>query len=128
MAMNFDKWTVKAGEALQSAQSLAAEYIHQELDVEHLALALIQQTEGTTRPLLQKLEGNLEFLERELAQELARRPKVSGVEPGRMLSTRLAGNGRDGNGGALGQAQKAMNQLKDEYLSTEHLLIGIAHD
>jgi ATP-dependent Clp protease ATP-binding subunit ClpB len=57
MALDFNKWTVKAGEALQTAQSLAAQYNHQEIDVEHLLLALLQQNEGTTTPLLQKLEA-----------------------------------------------------------------------
>jgi ATP-dependent Clp protease ATP-binding subunit ClpB len=128
MALDLNKWTVKAGEGLQSAQSLAAQYGHQEIDVEHLLLALLRQSEGTTTPLLQKLEANVGHLTREVEQELARRPKVQGVESGRMLSTRLGGNNRDGNGGVLGQAQKAMGQLQDEYLSTEHLLIGIAHD
>jgi ATP-dependent Clp protease ATP-binding subunit ClpB len=128
MALDLNRWTVKAGEALQSAQSLASEYQHQEIDVEHLVLAMLRQDEGTTLPLLQKLEANAGNLSRELEQELARRPKLSGVEAGRMLSTRLGGSNRDGNGGAIGQAQKAMQQLKDEFLSTEHLLIGVAHD
>jgi ATP-dependent Clp protease ATP-binding subunit ClpB len=128
MALDLNKWTVKAGEALQGAQSLAAEYSHQEIDVEHLLLALLNQEDGTTRPLLQKLEGNIEYLTREVQQELARRPKQIGVEGGRMMSTRLAGGNRDGNGGVLSSAQKAMNQLKDEYLSTEHLLMGLSHD
>jgi ATP-dependent Clp protease ATP-binding subunit ClpB len=128
MALDLNKWTVKAGEALQAAQILAAEYSQQEIDVEHLLLALLRQEDGTTRPLLQKLEGNVETLTREVQQELARRPKQQGVEGGKMLSTRLAGGNRDGNGGVLGTAQKAMQQLKDEYLSTEHLLIGISHD
>ncbi|MDQ3813053.1 MAG: AAA family ATPase, partial [Armatimonadota bacterium] len=126
--MDLNKWTVKAGEALQAAQSLAAEYHHQEIDVEGLLLALLNQSEGTTAPLLQKLEANLAALTREVEQELARRPKQMGVEAGRMLSTRLAGPNRDGNGGVLGHATKALHQLKDEFLSTEHLLIGIAHD
>ncbi|HEX8553006.1 MAG TPA: ATP-dependent chaperone ClpB [Abditibacteriaceae bacterium] len=128
MALDFNKWTVKAGEALQSAQSLAATYQHQEIDVEHLLLALLGQSEGTTTPLLQKLEANAAHLTRELEQELARRPKVQGVEHGRALSTRLAGNNRDGNSGVIGAAHKAMNGLKDEYLSTEHLLLGVAED
>ncbi len=128
MALDFDRWTVKATEALQSAQSLASQYQHQEIDVEHLALALMQQSEGTTRPLLQKLEANFDYLERELEQELARRPKQVGVESGRSFRCAWPEAGRDGNGGVLGQAQKAMGQLKDEYLSSEHLLIGIAHD
>jgi ATP-dependent Clp protease ATP-binding subunit ClpB len=128
MALDLNRWTVKAGEALQAAQSLAAQYQQQEIDVEHLLLALVQQTEGTTIPLLQKLEANPQNLVREVEQELARRPKQMGVEGGKMLSTRLGGSNRDGNGGVLGTASKAMEQLKDEYLSTEHLLIGISHD
>ena len=93
-----------------------------------MLLALLRQDEGTTRPLLQKLEASPQTLTSEVEAELAKRPKQQGVEPGRMLSMRLAGTGRDGNGGVLGMAQKAMSQLKDEYLSTEHLLIGVAHD
>jgi len=128
MALDLNKWTVKAGEALQAAQSLAADYNHQEIDVEHLLLALLNQEEGTTRPLLQKLEASPANLAREVEQELARRPKQMGVEGGKMLSTRLGGSNRDGNGGVLGGAAKAVSQLKDEFLSTEHLLIGVAHD
>src|SRR5688500_6236841 len=128
MALDLNKWTVKGSEALQAAQSLAVEYNHQEIDVEHLLLALLNQQDGTTTPLLQKLEASAPAVTRDLEQELARRPKQMGVEGGKMLSTRLAGAGRDGNGGVMGLATKAMNQLKDEYLSTEHLLIGISHD
>ena len=128
MALDLNKWTVKAGESLQSAQSLASQYQHQEIDVEHLLLALLRQNEGTTTPLLQKLEANVATLTREVESELARRPKIQGVEAGRTLSTRLGGNNRDGTGGAIGAADKAMRDLKDEYLSTEHLLIGIALD
>jgi ATP-dependent Clp protease ATP-binding subunit ClpA len=128
MALDFNKWTVKAGEALQTAQSLAAQYNHQEIDVEHLLLALLQQNEGTTTPLLQKLEANTGAMLRETEQELARRPKQMGVESGRALSTRLAGGNRDGNCGVIGAADKAMRELKDEYVSTEHLLIGMSYD
>ncbi len=128
MALDLNKWTVKAGESLQSAQSLAAQYQHQEIDVEHLLLALLRQNEGTTTPLLQKLEANVATLTREVESELARRPKIQGVESGRTLSTRLGGANRDGQGGAIGAVDKAMRDLKDEYLSTEHLLIGISLD
>ena len=128
MAMDLNRWTVNAGAALQEAQSLAAQYQHQEIDVEHLLLALLGQSEGTTTPLLQKLEANVGHLQHELEGELARRPKQVGVESGRMMSTRLGGPNRDGAGGVIGQAQRAMEQLKDEYLSTEHLLIGATND
>ncbi len=126
--MDLNRWTVNAGGALQEAQGLAAQYQHQEIDVEHLLLALLGQSEGTTTPLLQKLEANVGNLQRDLEGELARRPKQVGVEAGRMMSTRLGGPNRDGAGGVIGQAQRAMEQLKDEYLSTEHLLIGATHD
>ena len=128
MAMDLGRWTVNAGAALQEAQSLAAQYQHQEIDVEHLLLALLGQSEGTTTPLLQKLEANVGNLQHDLEGELARRPKQVGVESGRMMSTRLGGPNRDGAGGVIGQAQRAMEQLKDEYLSTEHLLIGATND
>jgi len=128
MALDFNKWTVKAGEALQAAREIAVEYNHQELDVEHLLLALLQQKEGTTAPLLTKLEVTAPNLARELEGELVRRPKQTGVEPGRMLSTRLAGPGRDGNAAVFGAATRAMTQLKDQFLSTEHLLLGILSD
>src|SRR5690606_10776425 len=128
MALDFEKWTVKATEALQGAKDLAGQYQHQEIDVEHLLLALLQSTEGTTRPLLQKLEADPAALQTAVEEELARRPKQMGVEAGRMLSARLAGPNRDGNGGVLAAAAGTMGQLKDEYLSTEHLLLGVAAD
>jgi ATP-dependent Clp protease ATP-binding subunit ClpB len=128
MAMDLNRWTVNASGALQEAQALASQYQHQEIDVEHLLLALLGQSEGTTTPLLQKVEANVSSLQREVESERARRPKQVGVEGGRMMSTRLGGANRDGNGGVVGQATRAMEQLKDEFLSTEHLLIGAAHD
>ena len=128
MALDFNKWTVKAQEALQGAREVAVEYQQQEIDVEHLLLAMLRQNEGTTAPLLGKVGASPQTMARELEGELSKRPKVAGVEPASMLSVRLAGNGRDGQGGVLGAASKAMGQLKDEFLSTEHLLLGVAED
>jgi ATP-dependent Clp protease ATP-binding subunit ClpB len=128
MAIDFNKWTVKAQEALGEAREIAVEFSHQEIDVEHLLLGLLRQSDGTTTPILGKIGANVATIARELESELAKRPKVSGVEPGRGLSIRLGGNGRDGNGGVLKNAQNAMGTLKDEFLSTEHLLIGIAEE
>ena len=128
MALDFNKWTVKAQEALNGAREVAVEYQQQEMDVEHLLLALVRQDEGTTAPLLGKVGASPLGMARELEGELSKRPKVAGVEPATMLSARLAGNGRDGQGGVLGAASKAMAQLKDEFLATEHLLLGIVED
>ena len=128
MAMDFNKWTVKAQEALGEAREIAVEFSHQEIDVEHLLLGLLRQNDGTSAPVLGKIGANVAQIGRELESELAKRPKISGVEPGRGLSVRLGGAGRDGNGGVFGAAQSAMKTLKDEFLSTEHLLLGIAED
>ena len=126
--LDFNRWTVKATEALQTAQSLASEYSHPELDVEHLLLALLRQSDGTIGPLLQKLEAKPDLLTKQVENELARRTKIQGVEPGRSISTRLAGAGRDGKAGVLGAAWKEAHSLKDEYMSTEHLLLGMLDD
>ena len=128
MAIDFDHWTVKAQEALNGAREKAVEYAQQEIDVEHLLLALLEQKDGTTAPLAGKIGANVGLLTRDLTSELAKRPKVSGVELGRGLTVRLGGQGRDGNGGVLKSAHKAMGELKDEFLSTEHLLLGLAED
>ncbi|BCM90251.1 chaperone protein ClpB [Abditibacteriota bacterium] len=128
MALDFEHWTVKAQEALNGAREKAVEYHQQEIDVEHLLLALLEQKDGTTTPLVGKIGANAGALTRDLEAELAKRPKVSGVELGRGLTIRLGGQGRDGNGGVFKNAHNAMVQLKDEFLSTEHLLLGIAED
>ena len=128
MALDFDHWTTKSQEALTGARERAVEYMQQEIDVEHLLLALLTQKEGTTAPLVGKIGGSVGQLTRELESELAKRPKVAGAELGRALTLRLGGAGRDGQGGALGAAQKAVGELKDEFLSTEHLLLGVAED
>jgi len=128
MALDFNKWTVKAQEALGEARERAVEYGQLEIDVEHLLLALLNQKDGTSAPLVGKIGGNVGSLVRDLERELAKRPKVQGGELGRGLTVRLGGQGRDGQGGVLKGAQNAMAQLKDEFLSTEHLLLGVAED
>ncbi len=126
--LDLNRWTVKASEALQAAQSSAVEFSHQEMDVEHLLLALLHQSDGTVPPLLQKLEAQPDLLTKQVDGELVRRSKIQGVEPGRGITTRLAGLGRDGKAGVIGAAWKEAQALKDEYLSTEHLLLGMIGD
>ena len=116
--MQLDKWTLKAQEALQSAQALAQERTHQQLDSEHLLLALALQPEGFVPQLLQKLGVNAAKLTADLEAELSRRPKVQGsnsVYPSQDLQNTLAA--------APAEAAK----LKDEYVSTEHLLLALMH-
>ncbi len=117
--MKFDKFTVKAQEAVQAAQSLADQGNHQAIVPEHLLLALLQQQEGVVGPLLAKLGARPEVIAREIQSELDKLPRVQGG--GRQYaSERLEA--------ALNRAWEEAQRLKDEYCSTEHLLIGIAQD
>jgi ATP-dependent Clp protease ATP-binding subunit ClpB len=117
--MRLDKLTIKAQEAMQAAQSLADQHEHQAVEPEHVLAALLQQREGVVAPILAKLGARAEAVQRQVEGELARLPKVRGGG-GQYLGERLRA--------ALERAQREAERLKDEYVSTEHLLIGIAHD
>jgi ATP-dependent Clp protease ATP-binding subunit ClpB len=119
VVIRFDKLTVKAQEALQAAQSLADQHGHQAIEPEHLLLALIQQREGVVGPILAKLGARAEIIQRQLETELARLPRVTGGRE-QYLSDRLRA--------AVERAQTEAERLRDDYVSTEHLLIGIAQE
>ena len=118
--MRLDKLTIKAQEAVQAAQSLADQHDHQSVEPEHLLQALVQQREGVVGPVLAKLGARVESLQRELATELLRLPKIRGGGSAQYVSDRLRQ--------AFERAQKEAERLRDEYVSTEHLLIGIAQE
>ncbi len=120
--MRMDKLTIKAQEAIQSAQTLAERSQNLQIDVEHLLLALLQQTEGLTTPILQKLGINIGLLSQQVEGEIGRLPKTSGgnAEVGSGLAPRL----RTVLNTAFGEAEK----MQDDFVSTEHLLLGIALD
>jgi ATP-dependent Clp protease ATP-binding subunit ClpB len=118
--MKFDKFTVKAQEAVQAAQSLADQGNHQAIVPEHLLLALLQQQEGVVGPLLAKLGARGETIAREVQAELDKLPRVQGGGGRQYASERLEA--------ALNRAWDEAQRLKDEYCSTEHLLIGISQD
>jgi ATP-dependent Clp protease ATP-binding subunit ClpB len=114
--MQPEKFTQKSQEALQTAQSLAREHSHQEIDGEHLALALIGQTESLIPDLLERIGVPVARLKPDLEAELARRHKVQGGgEP-------YAGSDLKKS---LDSAQSEAAKLKDDYVSTEHLLLGL---
>ncbi len=117
--MRLDKLTVKAQEAMQAAQALADQHEHQAVESEHVLAALLQQREGVVAPILAKLGARADAVQRQVEAELARLPKVRGGG-GQYLGERLRAT--------LERAQREAERLKDEYVSTEHLLIGIAHD
>ena len=119
--MQIEKFTLKAQEALQEAKAIAERKNHQQIDVEHLLLALLEQKEGIAIPILQKLGANIDLIVSQLEGELNRIPKVTGGGVGQVyLSSRV----NDIFNGAWKEAERLM----DEYLSTEHLLIAIADE
>ena len=115
--MKLDKFTEKAQEALQGAAELARENGQQAVEPEHLLLALVREEEGVARTLLERAGASVQALEPALASVVERFPKVSGGgQP--YLSPAL--------NKALEQAEKEADRLKDEYISTEHLLLALA--
>ncbi len=117
--MRFDKLTIKSQEALSEAQSAAGSRGHSEIQPAHLLAALLGQAEGSTVPVLQKLGVPLDVLQGEVEKLLEQLPKVSGgAQP--QLSRNLSR--------VLEAAFKEAEALKDEYVSTEHLLLAIADD
>jgi ATP-dependent Clp protease ATP-binding subunit ClpB len=114
--MRLDKLTYKAQEALDQARRLAADYNHQEIDVEHLLLALVEQ-DGVVPSILKKVGVAPSTLTAQLKDSLGHLPQVSGVEAGAYISTRLRK--------VLDNSFIQAEQLKDDYVSTEHLLLAI---
>src|SRR3712207_1188389 len=76
--MQLERFTIKAQEALQGAQSIAQRFGHTDIDTEHLALALLEQSDGIVSPLLQKLGLSPAALTGDVQSELERRPRVTG--------------------------------------------------
>src|SRR3984893_8031943 len=115
--MKLDRFTEKAQEALQGAAELARESGQQAVEPEHLLLALVREVEGVARTLLERAGVSVQALEPALVSVVERFPKVSGggqpyISPA--LNT------------ALEKAEKEAERLKDEYISTEHLMLALA--
>jgi len=118
--MRFDKFTLKAQEAVQQAQEIADSRHHQELNPEHLLLALLEQEEGIAIPILQKLGVTPELIKGDLETELNKLPRVHGVTGQMYMSSALKS--------IFDLAWQEAKRLKDEYLSSEHLLIAISEE
>lgn len=116
--MQMDRLTLKSQEALQEAQRITQGYSHQEVDGEHLLLAMLGQAESLIPDLLEKIGVPAAKLKPDLEKELARRHKVQGISGADLfLSSSLKKT--------LDAAQAEAGKLKDEYISTEHLLLGL---
>jgi len=120
MAIRWDKFTIKAQEAIQQATDIASKHGNAELLPQHLLAALAQDKEGIVVPVLSKLGANPAALETQTLQFIDRLPKVSGEGMQPHLSSALQK--------ILDQAFKEADKFKDEYVSTEHLLLAMAQD
>ncbi len=115
--MQFDKYTIKAQEAISQAQQLALQYNHQEIKSEHLLLALINQKEGIVPAVFSKLEIDVADLESFLMRRIGQLPTVHGGGSGQYAGNEL--------NTVFNRATQEASKLKDEYISTEHLLLAL---
>ncbi len=113
---DINKLTEKAREALVSAQQLASAGQHSEIDVEHVVLALLRQTDGVAPQIVSRLGGNVEQLSNLLQERLNQLPKVYGANRQPYLSQRLDN--------VLNNAQSEADRLRDEFVSCEHILLS----
>ncbi len=117
--MRFDRLTLKAQEAVQEAQSIAGKLNQQEITPEHVFLALLRQEEGVVASLLSKVGANVNGMVQTLEGELRKLPTVTGAGAGQVFMSNALKRVFD-------QAFKEAESLKDEFVSTEHLLIALA--
>src|SRR5579864_7950495 len=121
--MDFNKFTEKMQDAVRAAQSIAVQHGNQQVDVEHLMRALLDQEGGLAPSILNKADVRVDALRGRVQQEIARLPKVSGPtgSPEQVYVT-----GRITK--LLTQAEEEAKRLKDEYTSVEHVLLAATDD
>jgi ATP-dependent Clp protease ATP-binding subunit ClpB len=115
--LRFDKMTVKAQEAVQEAQEIAARHQNQAIEPLHLLVALVEQKDGVVPPLLARLGIRSELLMQDVDREISRLPKVQGF--GQHNMSRALND-------VLERSFDEAQKFKDEYVSTEHLFLAIA--
>jgi ATP-dependent Clp protease ATP-binding subunit ClpB len=116
--MNFEKFTIKAQEALSRAQAIASENGHQSIEDFHLMSAFLEQSEGIILPILSKLEVNTDDFAKKIEDIIKKYPKVTGQNVQIYIGSEL--------NNILNAAFKEAQQLKDEFVSTEHILIAMS--
>lgn len=115
--MNLEKYTQKSQEALANSQRLAQEFNHQSIEPAHILLALLRQEEGVVPALVTKIAGSVIALREEVQKELENRPRVYGSNVQVGLSSAAVD--------VLQAAERYAKGMQDEYVSTEHLLLGL---
>ena len=114
--MRFDRFTIRGQEAVQEAIGIAEKNQNQQVEPEHLLASMLEQKEGTLRPILGKIGARAEQILTEVQAAIAKFPKVSGGQ--QFFSSRI--------NTIFQEAQKEAEKMPDEYMSTEHLLLAIA--
>ncbi len=116
--MNLEKYTQKSQEALLAAQRLAEELNHQTVEPAHVLLALLRQEDGVVPAIVTKVAGSVQALQEELSNELESKPRVYGGSTQVGLSRQASD--------VLISAEKFAKGMKDDYVSTEHILLGLS--
>jgi len=117
--MRLDKYTVKAQEAVQEGQTLARRAGNPQYEPEHLARALLSQEDGIVEPILQKVGADARLVSERIDEAISKLPRVEGADGG-SLSQRLIR--------LFDRAEDEAKALKDEYVSSEHLLVAMVQD
>ena len=113
--MRFDRFTIRGQEAVQGSVTLAEKNENQHIEPEHLLAAMIEQEEGTVRPIIGKIGASWQRISEEVNAAIAKLPKVSGGQ--QYFSSRI--------NTLFQEAQKIAEKMQDEYVSTEHLFIAL---
>ncbi|HXQ74283.1 MAG TPA: ATP-dependent chaperone ClpB [Pyrinomonadaceae bacterium] len=116
--MRLDKFTLRGQEAIQSAIELAERNQHQQVEPEHLLIAMLEQPEGIVRPVLGKLGANVAVILNDTQAAVARFPRVQGGQ--QYFSPRLSQ--------IFNASQQQADKMQDEFISTEHLLLAIVDE
>jgi ATP-dependent Clp protease ATP-binding subunit ClpB len=119
--MRFDKFTLKGQEIIQTSQQLAERFGHQQIEPEHLVMAILEQKEGVIPPLLGKIGADRNQLVRTFEEALQKLPKVSGAGYGQAYLSQRAKR-------ALDRAFSEAEQVKDEFVSLEHILLAVTEE
>ncbi|MCX6765956.1 MAG: ATP-dependent chaperone ClpB [Candidatus Moranbacteria bacterium] len=116
--MDINKFTMKSQEALRRAQEMAMKQKNQQVDIFHLAFALASQEDSIVPTVFRKLEANVEEIKKSVMKEIEKYPKMADGSLGQMYITPYLAQ-------VLEQAEQEMGNMKDEFVSTEHLLLGV---
>src|SRR5947208_3308252 len=121
--MDINRFTEKGQEALAAAQRLAVRFNHQQVDVEHLLLAMLDQDAGLAPAILSKAELSVDALKLRVQREIEKLPRVTGSPSG---PDQVYVAGRLNR--LLTQAEDEAKRLKDDYTSIEHILLAMTDD